>query len=332
MVWLQFIVGAVIIIVAGVHMTKYADRLAERSSIGKAWIGILLLGFITSIPEAVTSIVAVFSLQANDLAIGNLLGSNSINPMLLVLMDFAARKKPVSMITESNRSHAVSAYFAIFFTVIIIIEILFSNKSAYLQCGPLGLGSIIIFILYIAGMKYLSKMDSNNKASMPNIEIAAGHYSLPVIWAHIALSAIVVVIGAIWVANSADLIAEQTGLGRTFVGSIFLAFVTSLPEMVVSLSALRLGAVDLALGNIFGSNMTNMFIVSICDIFDRGQSIYLSISQTHICMAVLGIILTTVALKKVHSRSSVKILSLSLYSAAMIIIFVIGTYFLYTLR
>ena len=84
-------------------------------------------------------------------------------------------------------------------------------------------------------------------------------------------------------AQSADEIALQTGLGRTFVGSIFLALVTSLPEMVVSLSALKMGAFDLAIGNIFGSNMTNMFIVFFVFLSPilRGPILY-DVGSTHI--------------------------------------------------
>ena len=63
MTWISFFLAAVVIIFAGIRLTHYADRLAEKTSVGRAWIGILLLGFITSLPEAVTSLVAVISLQ-----------------------------------------------------------------------------------------------------------------------------------------------------------------------------------------------------------------------------------------------------------------------------
>ena len=76
MYWIEFIISSVVIIVAGVRLTKYADKLSEQTNLGKAWIGIILLGVVTSLPEAVTCIVSVASLDAYDLAIGNLLGSN----------------------------------------------------------------------------------------------------------------------------------------------------------------------------------------------------------------------------------------------------------------
>lgn len=332
MVWIKFLSGACVIVLGGIRLTRYADKLSEKSAIGKAWVGILLLGFVTSLPEAVTSIVSIVSLKASDLAVGNLLGSNAFNPMLLIMMDFGYRKRITHPAGHLSNAYLYSAYFAIIFTLIVVLEILFSHYLRFLQLGAFGLGSIFITAIYFGAMKYLSVIDSGRGDEQPIASQAGAPDSMAGIWINIALSALAVVAGAVWVANTADMIAVQTGLGRTFVGSVFLAIVTSLPEMVVSLSALRLGAVDLALGNVFGSNMTNMFIVAVCDGFYRKGSIYLDVSLTHIFMAVLSVLLTVTALFKLKSDSKKTIFGFSYYSAVMTIIFVLGTYLLYTFR
>lgn len=330
MYWIEFFISAIVIILAGIRLTKYADKLSEQTSIGKAWIGILLLGFVTSLPEAVTSLFSVVSLQASDLALGNLLGSNNFNPMLFVVMDIAYRKESINTLFDPKRSHYYAAFIALIFTVFIIFELMFSSEFLFLQIGSLGLGSILILVFYFIGMKMLSGIDGVQRHEV--LAETQEKVALSVIWLNILISAAVVVGGAIFLANSADEIAVQTGLGRTFVGSIFLAIVTSLPEMVVSLSALKLGAVDLAIGNIFGSNMTNLFIVGLCDIFNKTGSLYQGVSKTHIATAILSIILTLLALGKVSSKKTVRLFGVSRYSIVMTICFVIGTYLLYTLR
>ena len=135
-----------------------------------------------------------------------------------------------------------------------------------------------------------------------------------------------------WLAGSADVIAEQTGLGRTFFGGVFLAFITSLPEMVVSLSALRLNSLDLAIGNIFGSNMTNMFILFICSLFHRGGPILGTVSSAHVITAMLGIVLTYVAISGIYVKNKKTVFGLGWDSLVMAFFFIVGTGILYKLR
>ena len=262
MYWLEFFIGAVIIIFAGIRLTVCADKLSDELQFGKVWVGIILLGVATSLPEAITSLTAVISLRANDLAIGNLLGSNNFNPMLIVVMDVLYHRGSVTNALVPNASHKVSARFAILLTFLVIFDIMFNGAFPAFHIGPLSVGGALILIFYFVGIRQLAGLGGEQPAiERGRSQADKKKMSVAGIWVQLALSAVSVVVGAIWLAKSADTIALQTGLGQTFVGSIFLALVTSLPEMVVSLSALRLGSLDLAIGNIFGSNMANMFIV-----------------------------------------------------------------------
>jgi len=145
------------------------------------------------------------------------------------------------------------------------------------------------------------------------------------------LCAVLVILGAIWLANSADTIAEKTGLGRTFVGSVFLAFATSLPELVVTYSALKLNQLDLAIGNVFGSNMTNIFILFLCDVFHKGATIISTVSATHLLTIILSIILTYIAITGIRTKKKV-VLGLGIDSLLMILFFFAGNMLLYSLR
>ena len=333
MYWIEFFISAAIIVFAGIRLTIDADKLSDELQLGKVWIGIILLGLVTSLPEAITSLAAIISLRADDLAIGNLLGSNNFNPMLLVVMDVLYRQGSVTNAVLPSQLHKTSAYFAIFLVFLVIVDIMFNAIFPAFHVGPVSVGGILIALFYFMGMKRLAHLGAGQSVITASQERTAKQNATVVrIWAQLLISSVLVIVGAMWLAKSADIIAYQTGLGRTFVGSIFLAFVTSLPEMVVSLSALRLGSLDLAVGNIFGSNMTNMFIVFVCGLFHRGGPVLGAVSKTHIATAVLSILLTYVAIKGIFARDKKTILGVGWDSVIMIFLFIVGTSILYQLR
>ena len=137
---------------------------------------------------------------------------------------------------------------------------------------------------------------------------------------------------AVWLANIADTLADTTGLGRTFVGSIFLAFCTSLPEIVVSVSAIKLGSLDLALGNIFGSNMVNMFILSLCGFVPAQGPILKGVSHAHIFTIALSLVLTAFRVFGIRDKKKKTFLGLGWDSLLMLTAFIFGVRILYSMR
>ena len=331
--WLEFFISAGIIVFAGIRLTVYADKLSDKLQLGKVWIGIVLLGLVTSLPEAITSLVSIVSLGADNLAIGNLLGSNNFNPMLIVVMDALYRRGSLASSIQPNSLHKVSARFAILLSGIVIVDIIFNVPVVNFYNTSLSAGSLMIAVCYFVGMRQLAILGTGKTVITSNSERSSQQSAkMPRIWIELLISAALVIVGAIWLARSADIIAQQTGLGGTFFGSIFLAFVTSLPELVVSLSALRLGSLDLAIGNIFGSNMTNVFIVFICSLFHRGAPILSAVSKVHVITAALSILLTYIAVKGISIKNKKTVFGLSWSSVIMIFFFLVGTGILYTLR
>ncbi|MCA9408394.1 MAG: hypothetical protein KC733_06875 [Candidatus Omnitrophica bacterium] len=333
MYWIEFIISAVVIVLAGIRLTVYADKLCEQLSLGKVWIGIVLLGIVTSLPEAITCIVSIVSLKANNLAIGNLVGSNNFNPMLLVMMDLFYRKGAITNDIAPNRSHNLSALFAEILSLIVIFEIYYSSRNSLIMIGPISAGSGVILILYFIFMRFLAGVNSTeNPVGVVDKALSVDHKNhLIKIWINLVLCALVVVIGAIWLAKSSDVIAEKSGLGRTFVGSTLLAMVTSLPEMVVSLSAMRLGSLDLAIGNIFGSNMTNLFILAICDVVYPAAGVLQTVSSVHAVTLSASVVLMGSIILGMHMRKR-KILFMGWDSWLMTAIFLSVTGFLYAVR
>jgi len=330
MLYLKFIISAAVIVVAGIKLTIYADILSNRLGLGKVWIGVILLGFVTSMPEAVASLAAVISLGANDLAVGNITGSINFNIILIVLMDLLFREGSVTNKIKYNRSNLMPVNFAVLLTGIIIAEILLGAKTDIPTFLGISYGSLLILILYVVGIKEI-KRSSVNLNILKGIKNAS-QLSLGKIYTILFMSAFFVVAGALLLTRAADAIAVSTGLGRTFIGTTLLAFVTSLPEMVVTISALKIGSFDMAMGNIFGSNMTNIFIIFLCDVFYRKGALLATVSKTHLIPAVLSIFLTSIAVLGIKDKEKGAILGLGWDSWFLAIFFTGGMSLLYFIK
>ena len=336
LIWLQFFISTVIIIIAGTKLSLYADVISERTGLSKAWIGMILLGVVTSLPEVATSLTSAVKIDAPDLALGTVLGSNTFNLMIIVLLDFLHKPGSITSRTNTESSHILPATLALILSTIVVASIFINSKVNVLSIGNIGIDSIAIALIYIIGMRLVFK--SVAKELPPQLmdkELTLlRHKGLTLSGAYLGfiIAAVLVVGSGIWLAGIGEEIAKATGWGRTFVGTIFLAIVTSFPEVVVSVAALRLGSIDLAFGNIFGSNTFNLFIIPITDIAYRAGGILAFVSQAHILTACLGIFLTCVAIIGLSQRVKKTFLHLGWDTIVMLLSYLLGTYMLFRLR
>ena len=141
-----------------------------------------------------------------------------------------------------------------------------------------------------------------------------------------------VIVSAIFLPKIGEGIAATTGLGQTFVGNIFIAISTSLPEVVVSIAAVRMGAVDLAIGNLFGSNIFNIFILALDDIFFTRGAILSFVNRSHMISAMSAIVMTTIAVIGLTYRAEEKRVFIAWDSAGIILVYVINMTLLFMLR
>jgi len=147
-----------------------------------------------------------------------------------------------------------------------------------------------------------------------------------------SINAIVVVIAAAFLPTIGEGIAETTGLGQTFVGNILIALSTSLPEIVVSISAVKIDAIDLAIGNLFGSNIFNIFILAIDDIFFVKGPLLVYVNPNHIIAALSAIAMTTIAIIGLTYRAEKKKLFLAWDSICILLVYIVNLMLLYMLR
>lgn len=146
------------------------------------------------------------------------------------------------------------------------------------------------------------------------------------------INAMIVIIAAIFLPKIGEGIAETTGLGQTFVGTILIAISTTLPELTVSISAVKMGAIDLAIGTLFGSNIFNIFILAVDDMLFVKGPILSFVNTNHIISALSAILMTAIAIIGLTYRAEKKTLLLAWDSIGILLVYVINLMLLYMLR
>lgn len=322
MVWVKFIASAVVIVVAANFLAKYGDALAIRTKLGGMFIGVLLMAGATSLPEVLTSISAV-NQQTPNIAAGNLLGSNGFNMLLLAILDLTHRNQ--RLLRKAARRHALSGSLAI---LMIALVLYFMVTDIKIKLGWIGLDSLIIIAVYILAVRLISR-DGTPTESTVEVETPPG---TPGLW--VAVAGFMAAAGALiaitpLMVSSASEIAEITGLGTTFVGTTLVALVTSLPELVTTLAAIRIGASDMAIGNLFGSNMFNMFALGLTDLFYTDGRFLATIDPAFLIVGMLGLLMTAVGLVGNLARLERRIWIIEVDSAALFILYLTGMWMLF---
>jgi cation:H+ antiporter len=292
---LQFALSAAAIIVAGTVLTRCADAIADLTKLGRLLVGSVFLAAATSLPELTVDISAV-SLGMSDLAVGDLMGSSLFNLLILAVLDLTHRSRG-KMLSRASAAHALSATMSISLTTLAAISIFLGEQLARATTLRLNVGSWAILIAYVLGVRlvfYDQRFAAQQLGKHEAVIVPAGGMTLPWAVAGFVLSAVVILMSGPFLARAADQIAESSGLGRTFMGTTFVALSTSLPELVASLTAVRMGAFDLALGNIFGSNSFNMLLLCVLDLFNPG-SLYAAIAPAHALTGMATILVTAIA-------------------------------------
>ncbi len=293
---LQFLGAAAVIVVAGVFLAKYGDAIADLTGVGRLLVGSVLIAGATSLPELTVDLNAI-RLGMPDLAVGDLMGSSLCNLLILAVVDLLHRNQR-KMFSRESAAHALSATMSIALTAIVALGILLADKLPGEYLG-LGIGTWAVLVAYVGGVR-LVYMDQRvsalgaKDAPQDVMQPPAGHMTLRRAALGFAAAAAVIIVAGPFLAEAAGELAELSGLGTTFVGSTMVALSTSLPELVATVAAVRMGAFDLAIGNVFGSNAFNMALFVPLDLAQSGPLLGLA-SATHAVTGVWVIIVSSVA-------------------------------------
>lgn len=279
MIWLQFVATALIIVVAGVRLARYGDVLGEKTGLGRSWIGVVLLAATTSLPELFTGFGATALTALPDIALGDLFGSCMFNLLILSLMD-AVQPEPIS--ARAHQGHALSIGFGLVLIGVAGIGLVADHRLP--PIGWIGLYSPVLITLYIVSMRVIFAHEHSRRAREARElaqELQYEETTLQSALVQYSLAAVAVIVAALWLPQLAAELAHQTGLGEAFVGSLFVAITTSLPEIVVSLTAVRIGALDLGIANVLGSNLFNLLILGLDDVFYRQGPLMADAGASH---------------------------------------------------
>jgi cation:H+ antiporter len=321
MVWVQFVLSALVIVVAAYFLAKYGDVIAIRTGLGGMFIGILLMAGATSLPELLTSMEAVRQNTPN-IAAGNLLGSNGFNMLLLAVLDLLHRSQRI--LRKAAMRHALTGSLAI---LMIGLSLFFITAEIDVKVGWVGLDSIIIIAAYVFALRLISGDQDKGKPAEKYIPEGT-----PKLWigflGFAAAAGVLIFITPIMVGASNE-IAVITGLGTTFVGTTLVALVTSLPEMVTTIAAIRIGASDMAIGNLFGSNMFNMFALGLTDLFYTQGRFLATIDPAFMLVGLFGLLMTTIGLVGNLAKLEKRFWFIEIDSLLLFILYFSGMWLLY---
>lgn len=333
MVWLKFLLGFVIILFTGTKLARYGDAIAEKTGLGRIWIGLVLLATITTMPELAVGVSSAALVGLPDLALGTLFGSCIFNLVILALLDVLCRSAPI--LSKVSLRQMASAGWGILLIAIAAGSILAGERLSGLALGWVGVPSIIIIVVYLVGVRQMFRFERKHPLPPQDAPSRYEGVSLKRLYLKFALAAMAVIAAGIWLALIGDEIAETTGWGASFVGSLFLAVTTSMPELVVAIAAFRLGAVDMAVADILGANMLDMVVITWADLFyTQGPILFQPralVSDAHLTTAMVAIVMSLSVIAGLRFRQKKKtFFFISWHGLALIGLYIFGAYALFT--
>ena len=341
-VMLAFLATGAVVVFAGTLLARSGDVIAARTRLGGLWVGSVFLAVATSLPELTTDIAAV-RMGEPDLAAGDLFGSSMANMLILALVTLLPAGR--ELFARATLDHALYATLAIILTAIAAATLLMDSTMAIGRVGP---GSLILVAVYLVGIRAVFRHTviarvagtvAEMHAPPPAVPAAAAGAGPPTPAAEAGASerqpalratvlrfvvaTLLILVAAPRFADAANELAIITGLGTTFVGTWLVGVATSLPELATSIAAVRLGAYDLAVGNLFGSNAFNMSLFLVLDLAHGGPLLSV-VAPAHGVSALVAIVLMATGLSALVYRAKRRFALLEPSAAAMLLIYLAG--------
>ncbi len=331
-----FLAAAAVVWVAGGKLSDTTDTLSERWGIGEALGGLIILAFVTNLPEIAITVSAALGHHLG-LAIGNILGGIAAQTVVLVALDaFGVRGVPLTYRAASLTLVLEGALvIGVLGTVIMATQL--PGSLVFARVAP---GSLLIAVLWVIGLLLLNKarhglpwheqgdapggQQGRNLARKKKAEEAkeAAHSTTRIVTIF-ALSALATLAAGVALEESGDSIAGQIGLSGVLFGSTFLAASTSLPELSTGLASVKLGDYKLAFSDIFGGNAFLPVLFLVATLLS-GQAVLPLAHKTDIYLTSLGILLTMIYLWGLIFRPRRQFLHMGLDSIAVLLVYIVG--------
>lgn len=324
-----FIISTAVIGVAGTRLGRTADQLADLTGLGEAMVGGILLGAITSLSGIITSITAAAQ-NHPELAVSNAVGGILAQTTFLALADISYKK--------ANLEHAAASYTSLMQGMLLIILLslilllAFSPEVSVLGIHP---ASVLMILAYVAGIRLIWKARERGmwapKHTAFTVEDRVRYFesetlSKKSVSARFLILAVAVAAAGYMVAQAGIVIAEETRLSETIVGGLFTAVSTSLPELIVTFSAVREGALTLAVSNIVGGNTFDVLTVALVDFAYSEGSVYHALTSGQTFIITLTLMLSAILVMGLLDRERYGIGGIGWESFLILVLFM-GGYF-----
>lgn len=297
--WLQFLALGAVIAVAGYWLSRFGDVISERTGLSGSWIGLALIASVTSLPELVTGVASVTIEDAPNLAVGDAIGSCLFNLLLVAFIDVIYR--PASIFSRTSQGHALSAGYGAILLGMVGLSVLSPVVFPGWHIGP---GAILIVAVYALALRSTFTYERRRLMELaePAAVHSAGVSARQAVLGYMASAAAVVAAGILLPGAALDL-AGAMGWTDVFVGTLFIPVITSLPELVVTISAVRMRALDMALAGLLGSNLFNVLVIAIDDVaYTKGPLLPLA-SDAHVISLMSAMIMNGLVIVSLIYRS-----------------------------
>jgi cation:H+ antiporter len=272
---------------------------------GGSWIGLVLVATVTSLPELMTGISSVTVADVPDIAVGNVLGACVLNLTMLVPLDALHRR--ASIYSVASQGHVLGTAFGVLMLGVVAFGIL-AAPLVDLRVGHVGVVSLAVLALYAVAIRTIFHYERGARA-------AAGEEAPPpaltlaqAAWRYAAAAAVVVA-AALWLPFAASAVAAAMGWSESFVGTLLVAFATTLPELTVTVASVRIGALDMAIGNLVGSNLFNLAILGIDDLLYVDGPLLAAVEPSHAVSAIAAAVMSGALIIALVARPTARLLN-----------------------
>jgi len=296
---LVFVGAAIVIAIFGVKMTHVARKLAADTGMGEAIMGAVFIGASTSLSGIIASITAAHNGHA-EMAVSNALGGIAAQTFFLAVADMFYRKANLEHAAASAENLMMGAFLI---TLLAMQLIAFSIPE--FQVYSVHPISVIMIVSYLLGIHLLSKTHkmpmwlprrtrdtrveqgkNRRRKYHPNIQL----------WLIFTFYSLIVGLSGFVLSKTGIAIALETGLSEGLIGGVFTAVSTSLPELVIAVTAVRLKSLTLAVGDIIGGNAFDTLFIAVSDIAYREGSIYSGVSHIEQFWLAVTVLMTGIIL------------------------------------
>ena len=320
-VWGKFVLLLILVYIFGTRAARSADVIAEKKGLARAFMGVVFISMITSFPELFTGISAAAIVKSPDIAIGQIMGSCIFNLVIIAVVELVFRKNKMYQLT--GKLNILPLAFGIIIITVLTLLLSIQFKPSLFH---VGLSSMIVFFLYLVFMNIIFR---ERKAEQEEEEKYKDK-SLAKEMAYFIISAVIIIAVGIYLPVVGKELAQIMNWTDSFVGVIFLALVTSFPELVVSFATAKMGAIDMLVGNIAGSNLFNIAIIFIIDLAYVKGNILLEASSSNISVGLIAILMNFVVFFAVVRKSSYRVFNfISINAILLIALYIINLLVIY---